>query len=156
MAFLENLVDGMAVAKEKLSETAAAIQEKNKKLSQMRTLRNIMKRENDIMTQAYQSLGKIFYNKMSDRERKEYSFFCGVIENSKEKIENAHTMYVALQNGSNLEAGNEGTIPNEVTVACSNEEEYAKVSPKVSDAGKPKEKQAVSDDSDEVARKDLF
>ena len=156
MAFLDNLIENMAVAKVKLEKTAETIAENNKKQSQMRKLRGIIKRENEIMAQAYESLGKIFYDKMTDEEKLEYKSFCNVIEDSQKNIEYAKIAYLAIEKGSTpaeiQKIRRQSNVNSEVTVACSNEEEYKKSSE--SPALNPKKNE--SEATEEVAKSDLF
>lgn len=145
MAFLNNIIDGMAVAKVKLSETATVISEKNKKLSQMRKLRGIIKKENQIMSQAYESLGKIIFDKMTEKEKLEYKSFCNVIEDCQETIEKARITYLAIERDTTpadiQKIKKERSANEEVTVACSNEDEY---------------KEKIVSPEEEVADQDLF
>ncbi len=131
MTILDSIVDGVCVAKEKIVDVAQGIIEANRKNARLNRLRNIMKKENETMCKAYQALGKIYYEKMNEEEKKENQLFCNIIEKSQERLKRAHTKYREIAN--DLE--NESTQPDEsisdkdlesLTVACSNEDEYNK------------------------------
>lgn len=131
MTILDSIVDGVCVAKEKIVDAAQGIIEANRKNARLNRLRNIMKKENETMCKAYQALGKIYYEKMNEEEKKENQLFCNIIEKSQERLKRAHTKYREIAN--DLE--NESTQPDEsisdkdlesLTVACSNEDEYNK------------------------------
>lgn len=152
MAILENIIDGVCIAKEKITETAQGIVETSRKNAQLNRLRSMMKRENETMAKAYQALGKVYYEKMTDEEKKENQLFCQIIAQSHDRLERAHKRYIQIEKGiqESDRQVSENITPDDLdslTVACSNSEEYDAV-----DTAKKEE----SKKTEEVAEEDSF
>ena len=150
MAILENIIDGVCIAKEKITETAQSIVETSKKNAQLNRLRNMMKRENETMAKAYQALGKIYYEKMTDEEMKENQLFCQIINQSHDRLERAHKRYIQIEKGiqESEKQVRESITPDDLdslTVACSNSEEYNAVDATPKEESKKTEEGADED-----------
>ena len=110
MTILETITDGLCSAKNALVDIAQDVVEKSHQKAQLNRLRSIMKKENKTMEQAFTTLGKAFYENMTEEDKKEHHLICQVIETSSERLERAHRRYIEIADG--------------ITVACSNENEY--------------------------------
>ena len=127
MTVFDNIMDGISFAKEKITDAAHCVADKNRKSAQLNRLKGVMKRENDTIAKAYQALGKIYYEKMTEEEKKENKFFCQIVENSSSRMEKAHIRYMEIMNGKEKEEVNEEISQEDfedITVACSNESKY--------------------------------
>ena len=107
MCVFENIFDGISFAKEKITDAAHSVVEKNKKNAQLNRLRRVMKQENDTMAKAYQALGKIFYENMTDEQREENALLCQILERSSSRMEKAHRRYVEVMNDKENDEVNE-------------------------------------------------
>lgn len=132
MAILETITDGLCTAKSKLVDVAQDVVEKNRQRAQLNRLRSIMKKESNTMEKAYMALGKIFYENMTEEDKKENQLICQIIETSSERIERAHKRYIEISQGIvDQSPDSKEEITSEeldsLTVACSNENEYSEV-----------------------------
>lgn len=94
MAFIDNIISGIKT--NKIGDTAHHITERIRICSQLRLIRNAMSKDNDMMDKAYQALGRQFYKKMTEEEKKEYGIICDVIETSKTRLQRAHKRYLEI------------------------------------------------------------
>lgn len=171
MTVFDNIMDGISFAKEKITDAAHCVADKNRKSAQLNRLKGVMKRENDTIAKAYQALGKIYYEKMTDEEREENKFFCQIVENSISRMEKAHIRYMEIMNGKEKEEVNEEISQEDfedITVACSNESKYEKTEEPQDIPGVQVEKEEKEDTSvattqeetreetSEAAEEDLF
>lgn len=165
MTVFDNIMDGISFAKEKITDAAHCVADKNKKNAQLNRLRRVMKQENDTIAKAYQALGKIYYEKMTDEEREENKFFCQIVENSSSRMEKAHLRYVEIMNGKEKEEVDEEISQedfDDITVACSNESKYEEI--QVSNDTVDEEEEEIShklaqdnqEEISEAAEEDLF
>ena len=165
MTVFDNIMDGISFAKEKITDAAHCVADKNKKNAQLNRLRRVMKQENDTIAKAYQALGKIYYEKMTDEEREENKFFCQIVENSSSRMEKAHIRYMEIMNGKEKEEVNEEISQedfDDITVACSNESKYEET--QVSNDTVDEEEEEVThkpaqdnqEEISEAAEEDLF
>lgn len=163
MAILKTICQGVTIAKNKIADTTQNIIDKNHKNAQLNSLRSVMKRENETIYKAYQALGKIYYEKMTDSEKEENQLFCDIIEKSQARLEKAHQRYISIAKSTPTPVNEkkEKKIPTaksteSVTVACSNEKEYSKEAPHI--------KEEICDDvtvkdvaaKEEIAEEDSF
>lgn len=165
MTVFDNIMDGISFAKEKITDAAHCVADKNRKSAQLNRLKGVMKRENDTIAKAYQALGKIYYEKMTDEEREENKFFCQIVENSSSRMEKAHLRYVEIMNGKEKEEVDEEISQedfDDITVACSNESKYEEI--QVSNDTVDEEEEEIThkpaqdnqEEISEVAEEDLF
>ena len=168
MCVFENIFDGISFAKEKITDAAHSVVEKNKKNAQLNRLRRVMKQENDTMAKAYQALGKIFYENMTDEQREENALLCQILERSSSRMEKAHRRYVEVMNDKENDEVNEVMSEEDfedITVACSNESKYEKTEETQDNADVQEEKEEApavttreepKEEISEVAEGDLF
>lgn len=167
MTVFDNIMDGISFAKEKITDAAQCVADKNRKSAQLNRLKGVMKRENETMAKAYQALGKLYYEKMTDEEREENKFFCQIVENSSSRMEKAHLLYVEIMNGKQSDEVKEEMSQedfDDITVACSNESKYEKTEEPEENGGNAEDEKASDDkpaednqeEIAEVAEEDLF
>ena len=168
MFVFENILDGIGFAKEKITDVAHNVVEKNKKNAQLNRLRRVMKQENETIAKAYQALGKIFYENMTDEQREENALLCQIVEKSSSRMEKAYRRYVQVMNDREDEEVSEVMSDEDIediTVACSNESKYEKTDETQDNADvqeKKEETPAVTtqegpkEEISEVAEGDLF
>ena len=141
MTFVDTLRDGFNTAVGTISAVAHALLEKNRTNAKLNRLRAVMKSESELMNRAYIALGKGYYEQLkkgekpaSEREQK----LVELIDACKSRIAKARRCYretVESQNAfiftpcavSAPEKDEEKFEKEEVvdiTVACSNENEY--------------------------------
>lgn len=138
MSFLDTLKGGFTTAVDTVSAVAQTFLEKNRTNAKLNRLRAVMKSESELMNRAYIALGKDYYEQIkkggqpnSEREAK----LVELIDNCKAKIARARDCYrkiVENQNEflySSVTGGTEEHFEKQdvvdITVACSNENEYA-------------------------------
>ena len=165
MTVFDNIMDGISFAKEKITDAAHCVADKNRKSAQLNRLKGVMKRENDTIAKAYQALGKIYYEKMTDEEKEENKFFCQIVETSSSRMEKAHIRYMEIMNGKEKEEVNEEISQEDfedITVACSNESKYEETQVS-NDAVDEKEEEIThkpaednQEEISEAAEEDLF
>ncbi|MGN1126444.1 MAG: hypothetical protein ACI4RI_03295 [Ruminococcus sp.] len=167
MTVFDNIMDGISFAKEKITDAAHCVADKNRKSAQLNRLKSVMKRENETMAKAYQALGKIFYENMTDEQRKENVLLCQIVEKSSSRMEKAHIRYVEIMNGKQNDEVNEEMSQedfDDITVACSNESKYEKTEEPEENGDNAEDDKASDDKSSEdnqeeiseVAEEDLF
>lgn len=168
MFVFENILDGIGFAKEKITDVAHNVVEKNKKNAQLNRLRRVMKQENETIAKAYQALGKIFYENMTDEQREENALLCQIVEKSSSRMEKAYRRYVQVMNDREDEEVSEVMSDEDIediTVACSNESKYEKTEEDQDNADVQEKKEETPTDEtqekpkeeiSEVAEGDLF
>ena len=140
MAILDTLKGTVNTAVDTISTVAQTLVEKNRVNAKLNRLRFIMKNESELMNRAYIALGKQYYEnkkggcaKTAESEEKLFA----VIENSKAKIAKARECYrqivdsrndifygnVSYDNQKAEKVSSQNLV--DITVACSNENEYA-------------------------------
>lgn len=139
MSIVNTLISGFNSAVEAISSTAQTIIEKNRTNAKLNRLRDVMKSESELMNRAYIALGKGYYEQIkkgekpdSEREAK----LVELIDNCKARIAKARDCYRQIVEKQNefLYTSVSGTPKKEehfekkdvvdITVACSNENEY--------------------------------
>lgn len=135
MTILDSVKGTVNTAVDTISSVAQTIVEKNRTNAKLNRLRLVMKSESELMNRAYIALGKAMYDskkkgtKVDDAECEK---LLKVIDNSKAKIAKARECYRKIVDCSNdIFYGNPETAPEvkdddivDITVACSNENEY--------------------------------
>lgn len=129
MAILDSVKNGFTTAVDTVSGITQTIIEKNRLNAQLSRLRALMKSECEMINRAYISLGKKYYeNKVNDKtdacENEEELF--EIIEHSKEQITKLRERYVKLIESQTVEITKKYEVEDleDITVACSNEDEY--------------------------------
>lgn len=175
MSFLDTLKSGFSTTVDAISTVAQTFVEKNRTNAKLNRLRSVMKSESELMNRAYIALGKGYYEQIkkgeqpnSEREAK----LTELIDNCKAKIARARDCYrkiVESQNEFLYSSVSNSTEEHfkkqdvvDITVACSNENEYAS-SPFAAAAGAAAAaKQAAADSvenelmDDELSVDELF
>lgn len=137
MTFFDTVKGTVNTAADTISSVTQNIVEKNRTNAKLNRLRLIMKCESELMNRAYIALGKSCYESAkkgeSVSEEQQKKLF-EVIENSKAKIAKARECYRQIVDSSNdVFYGTPETQPKpefkndevvDITVACSNENEY--------------------------------
>lgn len=167
MTFLDSIKTGISSAADTVSSVTQALIERNRQNAQLNRLRSIMRNECEMINRAYISLGKKYYdNKISGREgtyENEEELF-KVIENSKAQIKKARERYLKIIESQTIEMTKKYDVEDleDITVACSNEDEYEE-SPFVGDEGiditpktAPESVPEVETEAEEVASDDSF
>lgn len=135
MAFFDTVMGTVNAAVDSISTVAQTFVEKNRTNAKLNRLRMIMKNESELMNRAYIALGKRYYentkNGVEMKASEEQKIF-EVIETSKTKIAKARDCYRKIVDSQNdvfygVPEANEYDSSNvvDITVACSNENEYA-------------------------------
>ena len=134
MNILNTVLGTVNTAVDTISSAAHTVVEKNRVNAKLNRLRTIMKNESELMNRAYIALGKQYYeNKQMGAEisqEKEKKLF-ELIESSKAKIAKARECYRKIVDSRNdiFYGATENKNYNsddlvDITVACSNENEY--------------------------------
>ena len=134
MNILNTVLGTVNTAVDTISSAAHTVVEKNRVNAKLNRLRTIMKNESELMNRAYIALGKQYYeNKQKGAEisqEKEKKLF-ELIESSKAKIVKARECYRKIVDSRNdiFYGATENKNYNsddlvDITVACSNENEY--------------------------------
>lgn len=139
MAIMDTLKGTVNTAVDTISTVAQTLVEKNRTNAKLNRLRFIMKNESELMNRAYIALGKQYYEnkkggsaKQAESEEKLFA----VIESSKAKIAKARECYRQIVDSQNdifygkvtlgeqepAKVSSENLV--DITVACSNENEY--------------------------------
>lgn len=135
MTILDSVKGTVNTAVDTISSVAQTIVEKNRTNAKLNRLRLVMKSESELMNRAYIALGKAMYDskkkgtKVDDAECEK---LLKVIDSSKTKIAKARECYRQIVDSSNdIFYGTPETAPEvkeddivDITVACSNENEY--------------------------------
>ena len=137
MTFIDTLKGGVNTAVEAISNVAQTLFEKQRAAARLNRLRSVMKSESELMNRAYIALGKSLYEQLkkgekpsAEREEK----LMELIDNCKAKIAKARNRYREIVESRNeflfQSAADTEEEPYEkkdvvdITVACSNENEY--------------------------------
>lgn len=136
MTILDTLKETVNTAVEAISSVTQTMVDKNRTKAKLNRLRLVMKNESELMNRAYIALGKTYYEmqkkgevKLDDKQKQLFD----VIENSKAKIARARTCYrtIVESNDEFIYTIKENAEPEykaddvvDITVACSNENEY--------------------------------
>ena len=139
MEFFNTLKSGFDAAVETISTVALNLIEKNRTSAKLNRLRDVMKSESELMNRAYIALGKGYYEQIKKGEKpntEREAKLVELIDNCKAKIARARECYrdiVENQNADLFSAPAEKTVEEpfekqdvvDITVACSNESDYA-------------------------------
>ena len=139
MTFFNTLKDTFGVAVETVSNVAQTFLERQRTNAKLNRLRSVMRSESELMNRAYIALGKGYYEQIkkgekpqTEREEK----LVELIDNCKAKIAKARACYHNIIESQNeflytsVSAPEKAEKPFEqedvvdITVACSNENEY--------------------------------
>lgn len=138
MAFLDTLKDTFNAAVGTISNVTQNFIEKNRANAKLNRLRSVMKSESELMNRAYIALGKGYYEQIkkgekpqTEREEK----LVQLIDNCKAKIAKARDCYRKIVESQNEFLYSTAAADNDeksfgsqdvvdITVACSNENEY--------------------------------
>ena len=139
MSILNTFVNGFNSAVEAISTTAQTFVKKNRTNAKLNRLRSVMKSESELMNRAYIALGKDYYEQIkkgekldSEREAK----LAELIDNCKARIAKARDcyrqivekqnefLYTSVSGAPKKEEHFEKKDVVDITVACSNENEY--------------------------------
>ena len=135
MNILNTVLGTVNTAVDTISSAAHTVVEKNRVNAKLNRLRTIMKNESELMNRAYIALGQASTTKISKRalkisQEKEKKLF-ELIESSKAKIAKARECYRKIVDSRNdiFYGATENKNYNsddlvDITVACSNENEY--------------------------------
>lgn len=170
MSILDTLKDTMCAAVDTISYLAQDFIEKNRTKAKLNRLRTVIKSECELMNRAYIALGKDYYEQLkkggapkTEREEK----LMQLIDNCKAKIAKARDCYRRIVESQNAflytaEEDNGEDFEKQdvvdITVACSNENEYAsnpfesKEDPKAEESSEGEE----SSEDEESPEKELF
>ncbi len=143
MTFFDSVKNGFSSAVETVSGVTQTIIEKNRQNAQLNRLRAVMRNECEMINRAYITLGKKYYEgkvngKVEVCENEEELF--RIIENSKAQIKKARERYLKIIESQNIAITEKYNVEDleDITVACSNEDEYGE-SPFVGEAAAPEE-----------------
>ena len=139
MEFFNTLKSGFGTAVESISTIAMNLIENKRTAAKLNRLRDVMKSESELMNRAYIALGKGYYEQIKKGEKpntEREAKLVELIDNCKAKIARARECYrkiVENQNADLFSAPAEKTVEEpfekqdvvDITVACSNESDYA-------------------------------
>ena len=160
MAFLDSVKSGLTTAVDTVSGITQTLVEKNRVNAQLNRLRTIMKNECEMINRAYITLGKKYYeNKINNKTEacdNEEELF-KIIENSKEQIRKARERYRKIVEMQTVESESKYNVEEleDITVACSNEDEYEEIPFKAEEKAEEAEQEDTPADA-EVADEDTF
>ncbi len=130
MPFLDTVKCSLNTAVDTISAITHNIVEKNRTNAQLNRLRLVMKNESEMINRAYIALGKHYY----ESTKSEKGFFPSqnenelfdVIESSKQRIKKARERYSQILENQTVEIYkyDSDDALEDITVACSNEDEY--------------------------------
>ncbi len=134
MTIFDTVKGTVTTAVDTISSVAQTIVDKNRTNAKLNRLRLVMKNESELMNRAYIALGKQYYEmqkkgnvEVTENQQKLF----GVIEKSKAKIAKARECYRDIVDSQNdIFYGSPETVEYksadvvDITVACSNENEY--------------------------------
>lgn len=130
MALFETVRDSLNTAVDTISTITNTIIEKNRTNAQLNRLRLVMKNESEMINRAYIALGKNYYEG-SKSERgfvppQNQAELFEVIETSKKRIKKARERYSQILENQTVEIYEkfDDSTLEDITVACSNEDEY--------------------------------
>ncbi len=131
MDFIDTVKNSLNTAVDTISAVTHTIIEKNRTNAQLNRLRLVMKNESEMINRAYIALGKHYYENSGKGKdflpAKNESELFKVIETSKCRIKKARERYNLILENQTVEIFenyDKNTI-EDITVACSNEDEYA-------------------------------
>ena len=136
MSFIDSVKGTVSTAVDTIAAVTQEMVDKNRTNAKLNRLRMVMKNESELMNRAYIALGKLCYESSKKGEpvpvEQEKKLF-DVIEKSKAKIAKARECYREIVDSTNdifygapdarVDYKNEDVI--DITVACSNESDYA-------------------------------
>ena len=160
MAFLDSVKIGLTTAVDTVSGITQTLVEKNRVNAQLNRLRTIMRNECEMINRAYITLGKKYYeNKMNNKTEacdNEEELF-KIIENSKEQIRKARERYRKIVEMQTVESESKYSVEDleDITVACSNEDEYEEIPFKAEEKSEEIPQEETTADA-EVADEDTF
>lgn len=140
MSIIDNVKSGVSSAVETLSDTAQALVEKNRVHAQKNRLKAVIQCENRVIDKALIELGKYYLKNLRDIENTRNEELCLAIEDSIEKIKRAKERYDLLTEyeesicvcpccqQETADKEEEPMDSDDITVACSNEEDYGEES----------------------------
>ncbi len=155
MNFLDTVKNSLNTAVDTISAVTHTIIEKNRTNAQLNRLRLVMKNESEMINRAYIALGKHYYENSGKGENflpaKNESELFKVIETSKSRIKKARERYSLILENQTVEIYDnyDKDAIEDITVACSNEDEYEQSPFPVKD-----EKTQAAQDDITVAAKD--
>lgn len=129
MAIFDSLKNGLTCAVDTVSDVTHTLIEKNRTNAQLNRLRSIMKSECELMNRAYITLGKKYYenkqngkNDVCENEEELFKIIC----ESKENLRKVRERYRQVIERQTVEIAKKYEITDleDITVACSNEDEY--------------------------------
>lgn len=135
MAILDTVKGTVTTAVDTISSVTQTLVEKNRTNAKLNRLRLVMKNESELMNRAYISIGKQYYEmqkKGITEPTEEQKKLFTVIETSKAKIAKARDCYRQIVDSQNDIFYGTNSISTDyspkdvvdITVACSNENEY--------------------------------
>lgn len=166
MSIIDNVKSGVSNAVETLSDTAQALVEKNRVHAQKNRIKAVIQCENRVIDKAFIELGKYYMKNLRDPGNEKNEELCRAIEESIEKIKLAKDRYDKLSAyedsiclcpccdsaPSQEEKEPESDDIEDITLACSNEDDYD-VNPfnEAAAARAEKLKAALKDDAEKEA-----
>lgn len=125
----------------KIKKIAVEIKDKFRVNARLGYLRSAMKKETQVMNQAYQALGRIYYENLTreEKEKEENRILCRIVEKSRERLERANIRYMEIALGEDFAREAAGNV--------SGAAEYE---------GNPAETRVQRSDSLEIAGEDSF
>lgn len=139
MSIFDNVKSGVSNAVETLSDTAQALVEKNRVHAQKNRIKAVIQCENRVIDKAFIELGKYYMKNLRDPENERNEELCLTIEESIEKIKLAKDRYDKLSAyeesicvcpcccdsiPANEETNSDSGDIEDITLACSNEDDY--------------------------------
>lgn len=139
MSIIDNVKSGVSNAVETLSDTAQALVEKNRVHAQKNRIKAVIQCENRVIDKAFIELGKYYMKNLRDPENERNEELCLTIEESIEKIKLAKDRYDKLSAyeesicvcpcccdsiPANEETNSDSGDIEDITLACSNEDDY--------------------------------
>ena len=162
---LDTIRGTMNTAGETLSTMAQTFVEKNRTKAKLNRLRMVMKSESELMNRAYIALGKDYYELLkkgdgASLDEKQENLL-KLIDNSKAKISRARDCYRRILEDQTEDLytteTKEKPVPQEdvvdITVACSNEDDYSSSPFENVSAAAEDVKDALEDTVEDVAEK---
>ncbi|MDP4119586.1 MAG: hypothetical protein Q8876_00805 [Bacillota bacterium] len=113
--------------KNNVTDAVDVLMEKNRIHAQINRIRLVMRTENDAINRNFIALGKYYYDNLRDTQNSENEEICTSIDAAKIRVEKAKERYqrlLELQTAVNIDLEEDYEF-EDLTVACSNEEEYA-------------------------------
>lgn len=162
MTLFESVKGTVTTAVDTISSVAQSLVEKNRTSAKLNRLRMVMKNESELMNRAYIALGKHYYENAKNGNVtpiSEQKKLFEVIENSKAKIAKARDCYRKIVDSQNDIFYGAPETPEydssnlvDITVACSNENEYKSSPFENTEEKTDKVPENVEDNSDNSAK----